>query len=290
VDIAAVKKAEEFFLANLGHIDRIAGFICRRNHLSSADAEDFVAHVRVKLIENDYAVLRKFEGRSSLPSYLTTVIHRFFLQQRVEMWGKWRPSAEARRLGDKAITLERLLTRDGFSFREAVALLMTGARPEYTIAELEAIYARLPSRAPRPVLVSDAAAEAVADNRGGDVDIEDRMQTLRSTARALDDAIGKLDPEEQICLRMRFWSNRRIGDIAEALGIDSRKMYKRFDRMLSSLREALVRAGVDRQDIEAMIECGDADVQLDLVREKSNSRHSQLEANVGSEKPPVTAR
>src|SRR5207302_4973448 len=143
--------------ANLGLIDRIAGFICRRNHVSSDEAEEFAAHVRLKLIENNYAVFQKFEGRSSLPTYLTTVIHRLFLQYRVQTWGKWRPSAEAKRLGDLAIVFERLITRDGYSLGEATQLLTTG-RNRASRTELEAIYVRLPPRASRPVLETEAAA------------------------------------------------------------------------------------------------------------------------------------
>ena len=264
----AAEKAEELFLTSLGHIDRIAAFICRRNHLSPADAEDFVAQVRLKMIENNYAVLRKFEGRSSIQTYLTTVIQRLFLEQRVQMWGKWRPSAEAKRLGDKAITLERLLTRDGYSFQEAVQILTTGARPEYSRHELEVIYFRLPVRSPRPVLVSDpASAEAVPDGRSTDDDLllDDRENAMRAAVKALDDAIGRMDPEDQVILRMRFWSDRRVGDIADALGLDAKKTYKRLDRMLAALRAEVVRAGVDGRDIDAI-----------LARGKFETRHSPL--------------
>src|SRR5437762_8206155 len=117
---------EQFFLANLRQIERIIAFVSRRNHLRPADGEEFAAHVKLKLIEANYAVLRKFEGRSTFSTYMTTVIQRLFFQYRVQMWGKWRPSAEARRMGDKGITLERLLTRDGYTFNEVVEILTTG--------------------------------------------------------------------------------------------------------------------------------------------------------------------
>jgi len=45
------------------------------------------------------ALLAKFEGRSSLRTFLTVVIQRLFLDHRISAWGKWRPSAEARRGG-----------------------------------------------------------------------------------------------------------------------------------------------------------------------------------------------
>src|SRR5215212_9137514 len=96
--------AERTFLENLRTIVRIASFVARRNHLNTDEANEFVQEVQARLIYDDYAIIRKFESRSSFSTYLTTVIVRLFQQWRVELWGKWRPSAEARRLGDKAIT------------------------------------------------------------------------------------------------------------------------------------------------------------------------------------------
>src|SRR5213075_836778 len=107
------------------------------------EGEELGSYVKFKLIESNYGIIRKFEGRSAFSTYMTTVIQRMFFQYRMQMWGKWRPSTQARRLGDKGITLERLLTRDGFTYSEAVAVLTTGQQPVFTVEEIEAISARL---------------------------------------------------------------------------------------------------------------------------------------------------
>src|ERR1700757_5192055 len=133
---------EERFLANVPTIERIAAFYCRRMHLSDADTEDFIGYVKLELIERDYEIIAKFEGRSSFTTYLTTVIHRLLYQHRTKEWGKWRPSAEAKRMGDVAIALERLTTRDGYSLSEAVAMMTTGNAPAASGRELEAISLR----------------------------------------------------------------------------------------------------------------------------------------------------
>src|SRR5437016_9773382 len=148
---------QELFLSNLDAIDRAIRYVCHRNHLAPQDAEELNSEVKAKLIDGNYAIIRKFEGRSAFSTYMTTVIQRLYFQWRVQMWGKWRPSAEAKRLGEKAITLERLLTRDGFTYREAMETLTTGTAA-YSRDEIEAIYLRLPSRQPRPVLVPAVAA------------------------------------------------------------------------------------------------------------------------------------
>src|SRR3954453_151419 len=144
--------AEEVFLTNLCLIDKAIGYVCHRNRIGRDEEEEFGSYVKYKLIESNYAIIRKFEGRSTFSTYMTTVVQRMFFQYRVQMWGKWRPSAQARRLGDKGITLERLLTRDAHTYSEAVAVLTTGRTPLFPIDEIESIYIRLPMRQPRPSL------------------------------------------------------------------------------------------------------------------------------------------
>ncbi|MGH7489945.1 MAG: hypothetical protein ACREMY_30715, partial [bacterium] len=82
---------ETAFLSLLPTIDRIVSFVCRRNNLGPAEADDFRSLVRLKLIENDYDVLRRYQGRSTLRTYLTVVVQRRFLDYRISEWGKWRP-------------------------------------------------------------------------------------------------------------------------------------------------------------------------------------------------------
>src|SRR5258708_33972458 len=93
---------EQYFLAHLREIEQILAFVCRRNHLDAHEAEEFGAHTKLKLIESNYAILRKFEGRSLFTTYLPTVIQRLFFQYRVPLWGKRRPAPDATRLGGKA--------------------------------------------------------------------------------------------------------------------------------------------------------------------------------------------
>ena len=139
---------ETFFLDNLSLIDRVTAFVSRKYGLSGADAEDFASTVRLKLLEDDYAVLRKFENKCSLPTYLTIVISRHYLDQKIHEWGKWRPSMRARQGGDAAIYLERLVSRDGLGIAEASTIV----RQKYTELDsraLETLAASIVVRQPR---------------------------------------------------------------------------------------------------------------------------------------------
>jgi RNA polymerase sigma factor (sigma-70 family) len=260
--------AEELYLQNLKSIERIAAFVARRHHLGADEAAEFIQEVRVRLLDDDYSVIRKFEGRSSFTTYLTTVIVRLYHQYRVEQWGKWRPSAEAKRLGEKAITLERLVTRDGFTFDEAVKVLTTPAGSQYTSAELEAIYLRLPTRGPRPIVVSgevapDAAAvDAEADDR---VEMNDRERAARKAATAVDRFLQTMTAEDRLILQMRFWDSRKVPDIARMLCVDQKKVYKRLDRLFGALRTALERAGVGKAEVGTLLSRGDQDIHFDIL-------------------------
>src|SRR6266540_4173701 len=277
---------EERFVQNRDLIDRIVAFVCRRNHLDASESDELASHVRFKLLEEDYSVIRKFEGRSSLSTYLTTVIQRLFFQYRVQMWGKWRPSAEAKRLGDKAIALERMLTRDDYTLDETITILTTGAEPLYTRAEIEALYLRLPVRQPRPVLVTETAAPEVAAPGAADDGVmrQHRECVARAVTQAVDQAMASMEPEDRLILKMRFWHAAKVPDIAATLHIDQKKLYKRIDRLIATLRDALLRAGISREDIGDLLT--HADHSLTLHAEKRRPRPSKVKTGISVKAQP----
>ena len=66
-------------------VDRFTGLVlhvinhsaqCRSIVLSAADREDLAADVMYTLVKDDFAVLRRFRGKSSLATYLTVVARR----------------------------------------------------------------------------------------------------------------------------------------------------------------------------------------------------------------------
>lgn len=284
---------EERFLANVPTIERIASFYCRRMHMSEADTEDFVSYVKVELIDRDYEIIAKFEGRSSFTTYLTTVIHRLLYQHRTKEWGKWRPSAEAKRMGDVAITLERLTTRDGYSLAEAVELMTTGNTPAASRRELEAIALRLPPRAPRPMLVTEETAPdliAAADDPSDGPMSREREQLARRAASVLDGIMSSFEPEDRLILEMRFWSAQRVADIAGTLHLDAKKTYKRIDKLLGKARTALERAGIGRKEIDDLFAHGDRPVEIVSAEGIPSTRPSKAAGDFGGGESRLSGR
>src|SRR4029453_6702176 len=90
---------EASFLAALPVIDDVTGQVCRRHRLSPAESDEFRSDVRLHFIERNYEVLRRFEGRCALATYVNVVVQRVFLDWRNRMWGRWRASGPAGGVG-----------------------------------------------------------------------------------------------------------------------------------------------------------------------------------------------
>lgn len=71
-------------------VDRFMGLVmhvinhtaqCRSILLSAGDREDLAAEVMLTIIDNNYAVLRNFRGKSSLATYLTVIARRVVVRK-----------------------------------------------------------------------------------------------------------------------------------------------------------------------------------------------------------------
>src|SRR5688572_16665745 len=143
---------QELLRSNLALVERLVRFVCQRGQVVGADVDDFASTVKLALIENDYAVLRAWEERSSLATYLTVIIQRLLADERIRDLGRWRPSSEAKRLGEAGILLELLIRRDERSLAEAIPMVRA-IDDTLTAADVETMAARIPQRAPRARLV-----------------------------------------------------------------------------------------------------------------------------------------
>jgi RNA polymerase sigma factor (sigma-70 family) len=251
---ADASEAERFFLRHLPTIERIVAFVCRRNRVSGAEADDVRSLVQLKLIENDYEALRRFRGQSSLRTYLTVVIQRRFLDYRISEWGKWRPSAEARRLGPLAMELERLTSRDGLSRDEAIESLATRSGDPASREELFEAYRRLPARAPKRFVGEEDAQTIPA---GDDVEREVSRRLLEPSGRkagtAIRAAVTDLPPQDQLILKMRFDQGFAVAEIAATLHLPQKPLYRRIDGILSALRKRLEGEGMKASEVAELL-------------------------------------
>jgi RNA polymerase sigma factor (sigma-70 family) len=238
---------ESLFISCLNTIDSIVLVLARRHRLSADDAEDLASAIRLRIMADDFAILRKFQQRSSLRTYLTVVIRRIFLDERIARLGKWRPSQRALREGPTAVLFERLTTRDSFTFNEACATLEIDHRVAIPRAALESLYARCRRASPRRFLSSDELLEempAMSDSPDESLVRGERV-TLANRARAsLARALGAMQAQDRRILKLRFVCGFSVADVARATGLKQKGLYVRCNRLLQMLRRRLESDGI----------------------------------------------
>jgi RNA polymerase sigma factor (sigma-70 family) len=251
---------EATLLAHLDWLRQAMAAVCRRHAMEHADTEDFVSWATLRLVEHDYAILRQFRGECAVRTYLVVVVAMLHREYRTRSWGRWRPSAAARRAGAVALRLEALVHRDGHTLREAALLLRTAGETDLSTRELAALLATLPRRTRgRLIELVDAVATEIPDARAGAsaeacVLVEQLRRERNAFEAALDAAMATLPSEEQVLVRMRFWDGMTVADIARARGLPQKPLYRRLERALATLRRSLERSGLSWHEVRALLD------------------------------------
>lgn len=246
---------QKLLLEHLDLVDRSTRHIARRHHLSPSDADEFTSVVRFRLIDRDCAILRKFQGRSTLATYLTTVIERLYLDFCIARWGKWRPSAAARRLGGLAVLLEQFLVRDGMTFDEAVGTLQTNHGVTATREELHALVSQFPPRSMRR-FASEEELAVVAAHRGAsdrELNRRDDEELAERVEAALGVALASLSTRQQLILKLRFQDGLSVVQIGRLWHTDPKPFYRQLEEILALLHGKLRQEGIEPHEIARIV-------------------------------------
>lgn len=267
-------EGETLFIAEMATIDSAISFTCRRGGLRHADAEDFASYVKVRLIESDYSILRKYEGRCKFAGFISIVVQRMLLDYRIHLWGKWHASSKAKRLGPAAVALESLLRRDGLTIDEAWTSLLAKDF-SMTREEVEMLAAQIPARAPRSRLVDlDAVTEQdlsidEGEAKGPSPFARDRTALSRCLASLIRGAIEKLPDSERLLFRLHFQAQMSVADIARMLHVRQKPLYRRVDNLIMTFRRHMEEAGIRAEDAASLI--GDPVSDLDFGFDSENA-------------------
>jgi RNA polymerase sigma factor (sigma-70 family) len=229
--------------------------LSQRSGLPAHEAEELRSWALFKLVEDDYRILGRWEGRSSFSTYLTVVLVNLVRDYRIHVWGKWRPSAAARHEGAEAILLERLLVRDGLSLAEAIVKIQTEHSVSLPAEELERIAAHLPQRTGRRSVGEEELHRIPVDGKV-EARLEDK-ERARATAclrEALTPLLLALPPEDILLLKLHYRESLSIAAISRLLGRPQRELYSRRDRCLKRLRSGLEKSGLSADKVSVLLE------------------------------------
>jgi RNA polymerase sigma factor for flagellar operon FliA len=237
--------------ADLAILAAVIRDVSRLHRLSDADAQDFAQTVHLRLIERRYDAFARFDGRSSLRSYLTVVVTRLLLDWRNALYGKWRPSAAARRLGPAGIELDRLINRDGYTPDEAVELVRRRMRAP--TAHFRELADRVPRRGRRSFVDDDILRTLAMEGFHDPIEASEHRTAARRSSHALARACRQLPADDRKLIALRYQRSMTVQQIGKALHINPKLLYRRFDRTLRLLRSAMDAAGIHIGDCRSAI-------------------------------------
>jgi RNA polymerase sigma factor (sigma-70 family) len=275
---------EEFFLANRAEIERAVRFVASYARLPPEDADELLSSVNLHIIENDYAVIRKFKGGCSFATYVVVIARHALADMRMQVQGRFRNSAEAKRLGEPAMRLEALLRRDYATLEDATAAVQREF-PALTANEIADLAARLPQRTPRPREVSlgvDIEPKISSDS------VEELALDHERAARAarinhvVQETLAQVSRGDRVAFQFRWGSPPvSVADIARMFHRDQKQLYRRLDAVGRQVQKALLAAGITVDEILELtdgtgchFDFGLADTEIDESRQPNEPEGS----------------
>jgi hypothetical protein len=223
------------------HIEQVIRDLARRNFLAPPEIDEFRAAVIGALERNDFELLRAFDGRSTWETYLQLVISREFFLFQMDLWGQWRPSAAARRLGAAGVLLEELVIRDRMLVTEAIETMRTRHRVDMPRYRMMQMAERLRLTAVGPAPLSSDSASAPPEP------LDPRVQS------ALREALAALAPDDRLIAELRFRDAQPLTRIAKMMNMEVRPVQRRLDHAKRVIGASLLAQGIVRQDVEALL-------------------------------------
>jgi len=227
---------------DLAVLDSVIATIVRSGRLTPEDGEDFRQTIYLRLAERGGDLFRRFDGRSSLRTYLFVVVNRMLLDWRNHTYGKWRPSVAARRHGAVAISLDRLINRDGYSVEQAIEQVQC-LQPGVDAGRLRHLAATLPERRTRHIVATELS-EQTTTGFADPVEAQQRTLEVRLHRAALARALEGLDTGDRRLIWLRYYRRLTVPAVAAQLQTEPQILYRRFNRIMRVLRQRLMERGV----------------------------------------------
>ncbi|MEM8964159.1 MAG: sigma-70 family RNA polymerase sigma factor [Acidobacteriota bacterium] len=251
---------ERLFILHFNRIEQAIHAVARWKCLSADERDELYSLTMLKIILDDFAVLRKYLGRSSWQSYLTVVVQRVLLDFRVAKWGRWRPSTKAKRLGPLGVWLDRRIHRDDLEPKMAIRELRDQGlgSPE----ELERLVAQLPHR-PRRRFVSSEHLATLRCEPTNDTSVyaHEHRVLARELKKALLVALRDLPEDDRKLVERRYVKAETVKAIADHYQLDARRLYRRYEQILRTLRRRLSELGVVWRDVKEILDSSDGEAR-----------------------------
>lgn len=245
---------EELYRQSLEALPMILRGLGREKRLSPEEVENLRSDIQVKLLEDDYRVLRRWDSRSSLKVYLVSVVYNIWHDRVRGEKGKVCVSAAAKRLGPPAPELEELLGRQGLTFDEAYQAIKPRF-PGLSRGEAEEIVAQINPRPGRRFERAEVVSGLPDVEPMGDERLEQRERFVekRKALALMHRRLSELPEQDRVLLVRAHAEGVKFSRIARSLGIDQRSLYRRNERLITKLRTDLEEAGIRWENLSDVL-------------------------------------
>ncbi len=232
------------------------------------EALELCNNVLDKLEESDFKILRQFQGKSKLTTYLTAIISRQAVDTIRKKRGRSREKERAKALGPLGEKIYKIIFQQGLSLVEVQKEFLHKRKPVPTDEAIQDAIDKIRGSVKIPadenelktgyLEPSDNHLEkpsvVVPDSAGNPEKVLLQKTKEQEVERILTDLAAGLSGEERLILRMRFGlgendNPKHIPDIASALNLNPKTVYKRIGNILTKCRNTLELKGVNINDL-----------------------------------------
>jgi RNA polymerase sigma factor (sigma-70 family) len=218
---------------------------------------------------DDYRVLRQFQGKAKLTTYLTTAVSNLVIDLVRKKKGRSRAKERAQEMGEVAAHLYDAVYCRGYSLGEAQCFLqatwgITASHAELGIM-LERIRGRETYQTPAEICeVWPHTGKEIVTKEGLEISIADPARSAeqmladdqreRSARRVLEAVLEELSGEERLILSLRFPKDdfeepKANREIAQMLHLTEKAVDNRIRRILKHCRQMILEQGLSLSDL-----------------------------------------
>lgn len=227
---------------------------CRRRFSDPNLADECYLFVLDKLKQDDGRRIKAFQGRSSLKTYLFTVINAQITEFVRHRFGRRRIPQLIVKLGELAEAVYQLVCWKRHSYQEAYELvsfrgLFSGSFQDFlqkTDPVREAPCRENPRFAEPIDQDHDPVEQIPSDNPGPLEALLERldMENKRRAARAIQEVSASLKDEDQLLVRLVYASEQKVAQAARVVGLNPPAARKRLKGILGKYKARLLAEGI----------------------------------------------
>ena len=240
----------------LSSIDLLAKIetVCKRRFFAENDQNECYIFIIDSLKADNFKRLRAFKGKSSLNTYLYSLINSLVIDFRRKQYGRRRIPAGVAKLGKWAETVYRFVCWQKFTFDDAYDFLKidglyTGSYIEF-IKETEPIR-KAPCRENPAFQSIDEAHESSLKNIDDESSnpLEFLIQKLDrkkrfNAVKVIRETTAELSENDQLLVRLVYGSDQSVAAAAKVIGLPTSTAGKRLKSLLTKYREKLLAEGI----------------------------------------------